>query len=188
MQWAGLARASIGRRGDVTERARVLKIGGALLALLIAGLVVGFLILGGNSSPPPSSSTDNSVTPTNTQVQVEQAYLRAWGVWADSLLRLDPSRLPDVLTGEALDLVTAQVEEQRERNEPVRIRVEHDYQVVLINASTASVDDRYINHSVRLDPETREPVEDDPNERVHRTFTMKLVDGTWKIAEIIEYT
>lgn len=187
MQWAGLVRASSGRKGDVMERARVLKVGGALLALLIAGLVAGFLALGGNSSPPPSSATDNSVTPTDPRTQVEQAYLRAWDVWADSLLRLDPSRLPEVLTGEALDLVTAQVEEQREKNEPVRIRVEHDYQVVLINASTASVDDRYINHSVRLDPETLEPVEDDPNERVHRTFTMRLVDGTWKIAEIIEY-
>src|SRR6266545_5140195 len=107
MQWAGLARALSGRRGDVTERARVLKVGGALVALLIAGLVVGFLTLGGNGSPSPSPSspTGNSATSTDTRAQIEQAYLHTWDVWADSLLRLDPSQLPEVLTGRALEVI-----------------------------------------------------------------------------------
>ncbi len=171
----------------MAERARVLKVGGVLLALLVAGLVAGFLTLGGNGSSPSPSSTGSSVTPTDVRAQVEQAYLRAWDVWADSLLRLDSSRISDVLTGKALEIVTAQVNEQRDKNQPVRVRAEHNYRIVLINAITASVDDRYINHSVRLDPDTLQPVEEDPNERVHRSFTMKLVDGTWKISEIIEY-
>jgi hypothetical protein len=186
MPWLDLAPASISRRGDVTERTRVLKVGGVLLALLVAGLVVGFLTLGGKGSSPPSP-TGNSVTPTDVRAQVEQAYLRAWDVWADALLRLDPSRLPQVLTGKALELVTAQVNEQRRMNQPVRVRAEHNYRIVLVNATTASVDDHYINHNVRLDPKTLKPIEADPNEPIHRTFTMKLVDGTWKIAEIIEY-
>ena len=171
----------------MAERARVLKVGGVLLALLVAGLIAGFLTLGGNGSSPSPSSTGSSVTPTDVRAQVEQAYLRAWDVWADSLLRLDSSRISDVLTGKALEIVTAQVNEQRDKNQPVRVRAEHNYRIVLINAITASVDDRYINHSVRLDPDTLQPVEEDPNERVHRSFTMKLVDGTWKISEIIEY-
>ena len=171
----------------MAKRARVLKVGGVLLALLVAGLVAGFLTLGGNGSSPSPSSTGSSVTPTDVRAQVEQAYLRAWDVWADSLLRLDSSRISDVLTGKALEIVTAQVNEQRDKNQPVRVRAEHNYRIVLINAITASVDDRYINHSVRLDPDTLQPVEEDPNERVHRSFTMKLVDGTWKISEIIEY-
>jgi len=187
MPWLALVPASIGRRGDVTERARVLKIGGALLALLVAGLVAGFLTLGGNGSSPSSPPSGNSVSPTDVRAQVEQAYLRAWDLWADSLLRLDTSRLSDVLTGKALEFVTAQVNEQKGKNQPVRVRVEHSYRITLINALSASVDDRYINHSVRLDPDTLQPVEEDPNERVHRSFTMRLVDGTWKIAEIIEY-
>jgi len=171
----------------VAERARVLKVGGVLLALLVAGLIAGFLTLGGNGSSPSPSPTGSSVTPTDVRAQVEQAYLRAWDVWADSLLRLDSSRISDVLTGKALEIVTAQVNEQRDKNQPVRVRAEHNYRIVLINAITASVDDRYINHSVRLDPDSLQPVEEDPNERVHRSFTMKLVDGTWKISEIIEY-
>jgi hypothetical protein len=187
--WLGLARASTGRRGEVTERAQVLKVGGAMLALLVVGLVVGFLTLDGKGSPSPSPSspTRNSVTPPDVRAQVEQAYLRAWDVWADSLLRLDPSRLHDVLTGKALELVTAQVNAQREKNQPVRVRVEHNYRIALLSTTSASVDDRYINHNVRLDPQTLQPIEKDLSGRVHRSFTLELVDGIWKIADIIEY-
>jgi hypothetical protein len=185
----GLARASTGRRGEVTERARVLKVGGAMLALLIVGLVVGFLTLDGKGSPSPSPSSPNrsSVSPPDVRAQVEQAYLRAWDVWADSLLHLDPSQLPEVLTGKALELVMAQVNRQRDKNQPVRVRVEHNYRIALISATTASVDDRYINHNVRLDPQTLQPIEEDQSGHVHRSFTLELVDGTWKIADIIEY-
>ena len=111
----------------------------------------------------------------------------AWDVWADSLLHLDKSRLPDVLTGNALQVITRQVDQQTRKDQPVRIRVEHNYTIALTNATTASIEDRYINHNVRLDPHTLEPIEKDPNHQERTTFTMELVDGIWKIAEIIEY-
>ena len=173
----------------MTERARVLKIGGALLAILVAGLVVGFLTLDrkGGSSPLASPPTGGSPSPRDVRAQVEQAYLRAWDVWADSLLRLDQSKLPEVLTGHALEVITKQVDQQASKDQPVRIRAEHNYTISLIDPTTASIDDRYINHNVRLDPTTLEPIEKDPNHRERTTFTMKLVDGTWKIPEIIEY-
>jgi hypothetical protein len=184
------ARGSTSRRSEVSERARVLKVGAALLALLTAGLVVGFLVLRGNKdSPPPSTSTTGTPTPTSTDVraQVEQGYLHAWDVWAEALMELNPSRLPEVLMGQALEVITGQVEEQARKNQPVQIRVEHNYRIVIVNDTTASIDDRYINHNVRLDPETLEPIEEDPNHRERTSFTMKLVDGTWRISEIIEY-
>lgn len=174
----------------MSERARVLKVGAALLALLAAGLAVGLLVLrGSNDSPPPSTSTTGTPTPTSTdvRVQVEQSYLHAWDVWAEALLELDPSRLPEVLTGRALRVVEQRLEEQREDNQPVRLSAEHNYRIVIIDQTTASVDDRYLNHSVRLDPDTLEPIEEDPNQRLRTSFTMRLVDGTWKIAQIIEY-
>jgi hypothetical protein len=174
----------------MSERARVLGIGALLLVFIAAGLAVGFFALGGNEAPPPPASSGNknaTPTPTDPRAQVEQAYLHAWDVWADALMTLDPSKLPEVLTGNALDLVREQVEAQKDKNQPVRVRVEHNYRIVLVNDTTASVDDRYINHNVRLDPETLEPIEEDPDERVRRSFTLRLVDGTWKIAEIIGY-
>lgn len=172
------------------DRARVLKVGVALLALLAGGLLVGFLVLrGNNDSPPPTTSTTVTPTPTSTdvRVQVEQAYLHAWDVWAEALLELDPSGLPEVLAGRALEVINSQVEEQARKNQPVRVRVEHNYRIAIINDTTASIDDRYINHNVRLDPDTLEPIEKDPNRRERTSFTMKLVDGAWKISEIIEY-
>jgi hypothetical protein len=174
----------------VSERARVLKVGGILLALVVGGLIVGFLVLrGDDGSPPVSSSETNDPTPTPTDVraQVEQAYLHAWDVWAEGLRELDPSRLSEVLTGRALEVVEERLEEQQEKNQPVLLRAEHNYRIVIIDEVTASVDDQYVNHSVRLDPDTLEPIEEDPNQRLHTSFTLKLVDGTWKIAEIIEY-
>ena len=176
----------------MVERVRVLKIGGGLFALVVAGLLVGFLAFRGDegaptSSPSATQSPRPSPTSTNVQVQVGQAYLHAWDVWAEALMTLDPSRLPEVLSGDALELVQGQVEAQQEKNQPVRVRVEHDYRIVLIDATTASVDDRYVNHNVRLDPQSLEPIEEDPSESVRRSFTLRLVDGTWKISEIIEY-
>jgi len=175
----------------MSTRGRTLAVGGVLLAALAAGLLVGFLTLGGGDGSSGSTRTtppnSPSATPTDVRAQVEQAYLNAWDVWAEALLDLDPSRLSDAFTGRALKLITAQVEEQRRENKPVRIRAEHNYRIKMLDAETASVDDRYINHNVRLDPKTLEPIEEDPNRPEHRSFTLKLVNATWKIAKIIEY-
>jgi hypothetical protein len=175
----------------MSTRGRTLAVGGVLLAVLVAGLLVGSLALGDNDGSSGSTRTtppdSPSATPTDARALVEQAYLNAWEVWADALLQLDASRLPDTFTGRALELITSQVEEQSQSNEPVQIQAEHNYTITILDAQTASVDDRYINHNVRLDPDTLEPIEEDPNRREHRSFTLKLVDGTWKIERIIEY-
>ena len=169
----------------MTERARVLKVGGIFLGLLIVGLVIGFVLAARDGSPSPNSSLTPGAGDTRTQI--EQAYLRYWDVYADALLRLDTSRLGGVLTGEALDNVRRQVEEQRSKNEPVRVRVEHQHQILIVDQTTASVEDNYLNHTVRIDPQTKQPTEPDPNDRVRRTYTMKKVDGVWKVANIIGF-
>lgn len=169
----------------MAERSRVLAVGGILLGVIVLGLVIGFVLLGGDDKPGANSTP--SPTPTDQRAQVEQAYLHAWDVWADALLRLDSSRLPEVLTGNALEKITTQVEQQKRKNEPVRVRVEHNYKITLADVSHASVDDNYINHNVRLDSQTMEPKEKDPNQRVRLTFTMELVGGVWKISEIVGF-
>ena len=175
----------------MTTRVRTLAVGGVLLAVVGGGLLVGFLVLGDDDGASGATETTPPVspseTPTDEQAEVEQAYLDAWDVWADALEQLDPSLLQEAFTGPALQVVTDQVEEQLRKNEPVRIRAEHNYHITMIDARTASIEDRYINHNVRLDPETLEPIEPDQETRVRRSFTLKLVDSTWKIAEIMEY-
>lgn len=170
----------------MSEQSRALKIGGGLLALVVIGLIAGFLLLGRDGNSPADNSTP-SPTPTDVRTQVEQAYLGHWDVYADALLKLDASRLPEVLAGNALTTVTQQVEEQKRNNQPVRIRVEHDYRIVLTNDTTASIEDNYINHSVRLDPNTMQPIEKDPNQKVRKSYTLKKVNGSWKVTEIIAF-
>ena len=175
----------------MTTRGRTLAVGGVLLAVVAGGLLVGFLALGddGQSSgatetTPPTSPSE---TPTDVRAQVEQAYLDHWEVYADALLTLDGSRLSDVLAGAALREVGKQVEDLIEANQPARVRIEHRYRITIIDATTATVEDRYINHTVRLDPETMEPIEDDPNQRVHKSYTLKKVDDVWKVTDIVLY-
>jgi hypothetical protein len=176
----------------MTTRIRTLAVGGVLLAVVGGALLVGFLALGDEdgasgttpSTPPPTSPSE---TPTDVKADVEQAYLAAWDAWADALLHLDTSRLSESFTGRALTVLSEQVQEQKRKNEPVRIRAEHNYTITMIDPQTASLEDRYINHNVRLDPDTLEPIESDQSTHVRTSFTLKLVGSTWKISEIIEY-
>jgi hypothetical protein len=173
----------------MSPRSRTLTVGAVLLAVLVTVLLVGFLALGndGQSSGTTTPPVTTGATPSDPRAQVEQAYLHAWDVWADALTSLDPSRLTESFTGKALNVLTAQVQEQKRKNQPVRIRAEHNYTITLIDPQTASVEDRYINHNVRLDPDTLEPIEPDQETHVRTSFTLKLAGSTWKIAEIIEY-
>src|SRR6266508_601453 len=97
---------SMRREGEMSTRGRTLAVGGVLLAVLAAGLLVGFLALGdsdGSSGSTRTTPPDSpSETPTDVRAQVEQAYLDHWEVYADALLTLDGSRLSDVLAGAAL--------------------------------------------------------------------------------------
>ena len=173
-------------------RNRTLAVGGVLLVVLVAGLLVGFLALGGDDTTSGSTTTTppNSPSPTGTRAiksAVEQAYLEHWDVYAEALLTLDGSRLSEVFAGAALREVEKQVEQLSAANQPARVRIEHNYRVALIDADTATVEDRYINHTVRLDPATMEPIESDPNQRVHKSYTLKKVGGVWKVTDIVLY-
>jgi hypothetical protein len=154
-----------------------------LLGLLVVPVMLGASCTKRDASPTISPSP----SPTDPKVQVEQSYLKHWDVYAAALRNMDTSHLSEVLTGAALTTVTKQVEEQRRMNQPVLIRVEHNYSITLTGASMASVDDNYINHSVRLDPNTGQPIEKDPNQRVHKSYTLKKVNDTWKVSDIIAF-
>jgi hypothetical protein len=170
----------------MSGRTRVLVIAGSLAAAIVLVAVVVFVFL--DTSPgTPKESPSPTPSPADNRAQVEQSYLDFWDTWAEALLQLDPSLLDQVAVGDGLQVLRAQVEEQRKLNQPVRIKVEHSYTILITDADTASVDDRYVNHSVRLNPQTKEPIEPDPNQQLRKSYTLKKVEGRWKIAEIIEY-
>lgn len=174
----------------MTGRKRILMIGAAIAAGILAVVAVGFVLLNHGSQ---ESSVTASVQPSSSPsledpaVEVELAYLKFWEVWAQANLELKPALLHQVATGEALEALEDQVVTQKDMDQPVRIEVEHHYEMLLTTPDSASVEDTYINRSVRLSPETMQPIEPVPDARVRKSHTLRKVDGIWKVAEIIEY-
>lgn len=135
-------------------------------------------------TPDPTTSTTEALTP---EEEVEAAYLRSWEVYAESLRDFDDSRYDEVYAEEALMSRQAELAKLKTANTPVRIDVEHNYSLQIVDEGRqAIVLDQYVNHSVLLDPETGEPTEPDPNSVVRRQYPLKRIDGTWKIVAIRE--
>lgn len=168
---------------------RTLIAGVSVLAVLAVLFVGGYFLLADRDGAVSNNASPTS-SPADPRSEIEQAYLRFWEVYARASLELKPELMDEVAMGGALDVLKSQIDQQRNKNQPVRVRVEHNYQIVFPiprqPEDVASVDDRYINHSVRLDPKTMDPIEADPNTPTHDTYTLRKVDGTWKVAEIIE--
>jgi hypothetical protein len=149
----------------------------------------------GRPGPGPTTTTTTTTTaapPTTTTPtapptpggEVEAAYLRSWEVYADAMLRLDPARLPEVYTGAALDTRRSEIADLTSLRTPARMRVEHDYEVVVVDDTNALVLERYRDHSVLLDGTTMQPLGPDPDQTVSREYVLrKEVDG-WRVARI----
>jgi hypothetical protein len=178
----------------MSGRNRILIIGGALAAGILGLVVIGLVLLNDPPDVPEASPTQVSANPSplgtsdeETIAEVERAYLRFWEVWTSANVDLDPSLMAEVTTGHLLELFVEELQELKAKDEPARIAVEHNYEIVLLGPDVASVEDRYVNHSVRIDSETLQPIEPDPNVPVRKSHTLRKVNGQWKVAEIIEY-
>lgn len=131
-----------------------------------------------------ASTTTTAYDPAAVEGQVEAAYLRSWDVYADAVydLELDEAALAEVFAEEHLitkrDEITKRIADDR----AALVRIDHDYSVQLVDETTAVVIDQYVNHQVLIDPETKTPIEDDPNEMLTDAVTLKLAGGTWRIA------
>ena len=169
----------------------------SLIGLLALGLFVAQTA--GNEDPdpprvassPPASATSpapETVEPTkpvDVKRAVEAAYLRQWDVYARAVRTLRPQGLDEVFTGRALEVVRREIARRVRSRTPSRVRVEHRITVRIIDPVTAVVDDRYVNHTVTIDPGTGQATEKDPNQIVHEVYTMKKVEGTWKVSAIV---
>ncbi len=173
---------------EMTGRARTLVIGAILTGVVVGVLVVGYLLVGPGSRPgeTPPSPRPTSPSPATTDVreEVERAYLRYWQVWTEANLKLDPDLLDEVMTGEALQKARGVIE--RANNEPVSIRVSHSYRITILS-DAASIEDTFVDRSVRVDPRTGKPIGPEQNETIRNGYTLKKVDETWKVSFIVGY-
>lgn len=166
---------------------RTAMVGGGLALFVVAVVIAGFLITSGSRNQSSDGDATPTPTQTNTKVDVERAYLAYWDAYTQALLKLDAAPFDEVTTGEALTTSRSLVQDQAAQNQPVRVRVEHKYQIAVVREDFATVDDTFISHSVRIDPKTQEPIEPDPNTSIRNSYTLRKVGGKWKVTEIIGY-
>jgi hypothetical protein len=150
---------------------------------------------GPNSTPKPSpspsvvepTSTPSAVATSREELvkEVEDAYFRFWRTWIEASLTLDTTRLREVAMENALKTLESQIEEAKKKDQPVQVWVEHSQRVTQVTEETASLEDTYINHSVRLDPRTMQPIEPDPRQATRLTYGLTKVRGKWLVREII---
>jgi hypothetical protein len=134
----------------------------------------------------PASTTTTAYDPAAVEGQVEAAYLRSWDVYADAVydLELDEAALEEVYAERSLQTRREEIESRISEGRAALVKIDHGYQVVIVDPSTAAVIDEFTNHQVLIDPETKEPIEPDPAEVLLVNFQMKLIDGGWKVTLI----
>lgn len=175
-----------------TSSKRVIFSAAGLVVLLIAGLFIA-RAGGGNGEPTPDNSpspAESTPTPNSSPTEqspkghVRDAYLRQWDVYAEAVRTLETAGLDEVFTGKALEVVRKEIERRRREGTPVVIKVKHNLAVKIIDASTAVVDDRYINRTTDIDPDTGEPTKRYAPDLIHELYTLKKVNGIWKVSAI----
>jgi hypothetical protein len=131
-----------------------------------------------------ASTTTTAFDPATVEGEVEAAYLRSWDVYADAVyhLELDEQALAEVYAGEHLETKRSEIEGRIADGRAALVVVEHDYEIQFLDASTAAVIDQYRNHQVLIDPDTKAPIEDDPNEVITDLVTVKFVADSWKVS------
>jgi hypothetical protein len=154
------------------------------LLVLVVALCAVACSDGEPDGPSASLTTPPSTEAPTVEDEVEAAYLRSWEVYAEAVLELDPSGLEEGYASPQLERTRADVMDRKSDGRPARIAVEHDYRVAELRDDLALVVDRYRNHSVLLDPETKDPVEPDPNELIVEQYTLRKVSAQWKVVDI----
>jgi hypothetical protein len=163
-----------------------------LAAVLIAGLFIA-QAGGDNSDPTPdnspspseaTSTPDSSPTPTSPKAQVKLAYIDQWDIYSQAVEELQFKGIGKVFTGKALKVVRKEIEDRRREQTPVVIEVKHDLGIKIIDATTAVVDDRYINRTTDIDPDTGVPTKRYPPDLIHELYTLKKVNDKWKVSAI----
>lgn len=134
----------------------------------------------------PASTTTTAFDPASVEGEVEAAYLRSWDVYADAVyhLELDEEALEDVYAGELLEVRSDEISTRIADGRAALVLVDHEYEIEMTGESTALIIDRYVNHQVLIDPATKDPLEQDPNERIVDAFSARLIGGTWVMFDL----
>ena len=138
--------------------------------------------------PPPEPDAADLPPPAPPlppeQRELLAAHARYWELYAEALLALDASRLPEVMTGARLERAREEIARLRAAGHAVRLDVESEPVVGMLRGGEAVVIDRYRNQSYLVDAESLRPVSArGVATTVHASFSLVREEGRWKVAE-----
>lgn len=132
------------------------------------------------------STTTTAFDPTSVEGAVEAAYLKSWDVYADAVydLHLDEAALAEVYADDLLEVRRTEITSRVDEGRAALVYVEHDYKIEITGLDTALIIDTYVNHQVLVDPETKRPIEDDPNSTIVDAFSAKRAGAVWVLFDL----
>lgn len=192
---------------DGANRRRGWFVGGGIVLILVLALAASALVSGSPRSgggpgpkatqsqgpsptPPASSAPSATASPTLEQEREEAraALFRYFDAYAVAEKTLDPSPLAAVAAGQVLAYAQSSVEHDRSIDQPWALRADDTITSIVVAPGLggpnlgAQVIESYVDHSVRLDPRTLQPIEPDPHQAGKKSYTLQEVaPGQWKV-------
>ena len=131
----------------------------------------------------PTAPAGAAVDPT-LAAEILPAYQHYWEVLDDALATLDDSKLGDAMDGPALLAAQTYVNQLRDQNKAGVGPEDHSITLVTATPEDAVIHDHVVDHSVFVDPATREPLPPDEqgtNTETDYTYYLRNIDGVWKV-------
>jgi len=176
---------------------REVRTSAVVLVLAMAGIFLA--ACGGNNDEPPAptpsptgvSPTPVPPTPTPTlspsrsvEEEVAEAYLAYWDAYAQAVLHLDVSLVEDFVSEGESNRILEEIETLHADNVALRVRVDHDFQVVPISETSFAVIDEIVNNSFYVDAVTKDPPEGTGSGEILRyTFVLEKIEERWIVIQ-----
>jgi hypothetical protein len=138
-------------------------------------------------TPTPTSWWDDE-RPVGDQAlsnEVLQAYHQFWQVRAEALYELDASKLVGVTAGTLLEGERRAIENLRAQNQAQQVDVDHNARVLHATHDDAAVEDVYLSRTVRVDAESKAPLEPVPSASWRLAYRLRKLDGVWKVVDSV---
>jgi hypothetical protein len=150
---------------------------GAIILVLALGAGGVFFYVRHQNPPTPSSA--------QATADVRQAYLAWWGAREKAYLELNAAPMKALMTDQGFTEEKGRLGQQASTGDPLRMVADHNPQIVVYrDGGTASIDDVWVDHSVSLDPTTRQPLQQDPDLAIEDSTVLRKQGGHWLVDTI----
>jgi hypothetical protein len=124
--------------------------------------------------------------PADLAAAILNGYSKYW--WVRQNATRDPNDqsmdLESVMAGNELAGARKTLAEYRDAGEAFDTNVKHTVWITSATNDRAVIVDHYTANSIKLDPETKAPLETNPTPETRTdTFVLQYIDGTWKVVD-----